>query len=789
MTTKRENPKRMGRLGMTGRDHEMTALPLPANLDPPGPAIQSAADLSMLDRVNVLVISSNFPPVIGGSGQVYDNLCRVLAPRIHALAPEHDYRSGERLAFAAHDAACDYPVWRIPYLRPCERWRGGPVGRLRELAVYGRLLLTIARLVRRERIKVVCIGDLVYNGWLLWPLRYGLRRRVMVYVHAEEITSQGDGLMARLRHRVLRRADLVICVSQYCRREVMARAVPDPAKVVVIPNGVEPSRFFPPAAPAPSGAVGCVRFLGVGRLVERKGFDTVLRALAQLVREGLPAHLTLIGDGPSRTALESLTRELSLSGRVTFTGAVADGELLAAYRQHDVFVMPNRQLANGDTEGFGLVFLEASAAGMPVIAGRAGGAPEAVLDGETGIVVDGDDLADITRAMRQLATDPARRTAMGARGRTHARANSWCGKARHFAAVATEVSRAPLTRVHKATRAAERVADAEWAAVREGRTLTINSGSYLCICCDTEEEFDWGGPFLPETGRLTSIDGLQRFQAICERHGAVPVYVVTYVAAQNDALIEFLRDRVDAGKADVGLHLHTWNTPPFEHTFSLANTFQRNLPAALEERKLLHLKVLLEGKFGREIAIHKAGRYGLGVRSICTLAKLGFRLDLSLSPRLRTGSLAADNSIAWGGRPFCLPEHDLTFIPNTLLRLPRPLPTRLPTTMATALAGHFARTLRLSAEGVTVEDMISGIRYMTSSEPNMLSFSLHSSSLVAAGNPYSSSEKAVDDILKRVDALLAAVSSMSGLSLASARCVLTRLMPDTSLHMGDHCQH
>jgi phosphatidylinositol alpha-1,6-mannosyltransferase len=145
----------------------------------------------------------------------------------------------------------------------------------------------------------------------------------------------------------------------------------------------------------------------------------------------VPAYL-VVGDGPYRAALEAIAAERGMTDKVAFAGAVAEEELVDHYALGDVFVMPNRRLANGDTEGFGLVFLEANACGLPVIAGSDGGSIDAVRDGVNGLLVDGHSVDAIARAMLELRRDPALRARLRAGGLEAAAAADWRHKAQAF---------------------------------------------------------------------------------------------------------------------------------------------------------------------------------------------------------------------------------------------------------------------------------------------------------------------------------------------------------------------
>jgi phosphatidylinositol alpha-1,6-mannosyltransferase len=163
----------------------------------------------------------------------------------------------------------------------------------------------------------------------------------------------------------------------------------------------------------------------VSRLMPRKGQDVLVRALPEIRRRVGDVGLLLVGGGPSRSRIESLVKEHGLSNDVRITGSVPYEELPSYYRAGDVFAMPCRERLNGlDVEGLGMVFLEAAACGLPVVAGRSGGSTDAVVDGESGVLVDGNAPSEVAAAVSDVLTDPARAAQMGERGRAWA-AESW----------------------------------------------------------------------------------------------------------------------------------------------------------------------------------------------------------------------------------------------------------------------------------------------------------------------------------------------------------------------------
>ena len=194
---------------------------------------------------------------------------------------------------------------------------------------------------------------------------------------------------------------------------------------------------FSPAARAPDlielyGLGDCFVYVSVCRLLEKKGVDAALRAFATIHAGAPDTRYLIVGTGSYRTALEALAGELGLQDCAIFAGQVSDDELVDHYRLGDVFVMPNRELPNGDTEGFGLVFLEANSCGLPVIAGRDGGSTDAVRDGENGLVVDGRSVAAVADAMRRLREDSALYVAIRARGLAVAAQSGWREKTAAF---------------------------------------------------------------------------------------------------------------------------------------------------------------------------------------------------------------------------------------------------------------------------------------------------------------------------------------------------------------------
>jgi phosphatidyl-myo-inositol dimannoside synthase len=389
----------------------------------------------------IVLVTNNLPPVRGGSAIVYDNLARHADGAIAVIAPKLNYLDGLPLiAWREHDRMAPYPVIRLDLLRTVmqataprrirHRWLRQLTFRLHDVAVRVRLLATLVQCLLRQRTAAVCVGELVASAWLLGVLRICFPWLIRaVYVHGEEITTVDDYDRARARRRrALLAAHYVIVVSPFTAD-----------RVVDLIGETGRRRIRPVRRAADLLALhrlqNCFVFVSVCRLLEKKGIDHAIRAFAEVAVQYPDSRYLVVGEGPYRPALEAIAANCAVADKVTFTGAVADDELVDHYVLGDVFVMPNRRLANGDTEGFGLVFLEANACGLPVIAGSDGGSVDAVQHGVTGLLVDGHSVTAITAAMLDLRRDATLLERLRTGGITAAAEAGWGHKARAFVAI------------------------------------------------------------------------------------------------------------------------------------------------------------------------------------------------------------------------------------------------------------------------------------------------------------------------------------------------------------------
>jgi phosphatidylinositol alpha-1,6-mannosyltransferase len=403
----------------------------------------------MSGHAEILLIANNFPPVRGGSAAVYSNVALAARGRVAVLAPRINYVQGLPLiGWREHDRHAPYTVTRLALLRTTIGQAGGHWSRIRlltaDVKIRALVVFQLIRALAGRRIRAVCIGELLASNWIIQLLRYVPRLRVVVYVHGEEITTDDHyDPTARRRRGALLAADRIIVVSRFTRQAVLALIGTQYAgRVVMIENGVDTHKFSPgpPSADLRSCYMlgGEFVFITVCRLLEKKGVDHTLRAFAGVVAAHPACRLLIVGTGPYEQSLRALSDELGLSDSVIFAGAVADDELVHHYRLADVFVMPNRALENGDTEGFGVVFLEANACGLPVIGGLDGGTGDAVRDGWNGVLVDGRSVSAIEDAMMRLHDDAGLRVRLAEGGRQAAAAADWGHKGAGFVAACLE---------------------------------------------------------------------------------------------------------------------------------------------------------------------------------------------------------------------------------------------------------------------------------------------------------------------------------------------------------------
>lgn len=285
----------------------------------------------------------------------------------------------------------------------------------------------ILRMLGVLRPNIVVVGHA--HPRLLLPAALS-RRPYIALAYGNDFEAAQQRWHAPFFNRLLAGAQSLVTISRANARRFQDLGLPSPE---ILHPGTNPERF----APVPSPPQGPPILLTVARLVPRKGIDTVLQAFPPLLERFPRLQYWIVGDGPSRESLARQTRQLGLLDAVRFMQNVTDTELPQIYRRAAIFVMPARaDYHAGSVEGFGIVYLEASASGLPVVAARAGGAAEAVIENETGLLVPPDDPAALEQALARLLSDPERRQRMGRAGRRWVeREMNWDRAGRQFMSI------------------------------------------------------------------------------------------------------------------------------------------------------------------------------------------------------------------------------------------------------------------------------------------------------------------------------------------------------------------
>jgi phosphatidyl-myo-inositol dimannoside synthase len=354
----------------------------------------------------VLIVSNDFPPRRGGIQSFVHALATRMPPgTVTVYAPAWD-------GAAAFDAGQPFPVIRH---------RGSLMLPLPQVARRATAIL------REHDCDTVLFGAAAPLGLLAPALRRAGAQRIVALTHGHEAGWAALPGARMLLRRIGDRVDVVTYLAEYFRVRLARALSPEAAaRMVRLAPGVDTGAFRPGAGGAAIrerlGLADRPVVVCVSRMVPRKGQDTLIRAwplvLAGAAAAGTqPPVLLLVGDGPDRARLGRLARRAGVAGSVVFAGPVPWAELPGYYDAGDVFAMPCRTRRAGlDVEGLGIVYLEASAAGLPVVGGDSGGAPDAILDGETGYVVPGRRPLEVAERITGLLADPAGAAAMGEKG-------------------------------------------------------------------------------------------------------------------------------------------------------------------------------------------------------------------------------------------------------------------------------------------------------------------------------------------------------------------------------------
>lgn len=332
--------------------------------------------------MSILLLSEIFPPRHGGSGRWFFELYRRLEPGTVTIVTQDNADVGDQRVDAEfpqriHRTAMASPSWGLLSVTG--------------LLFYVRTLMRVLSLKPSGLSQIHC-GRTIPEGFIGLLLARLLRKPLLCYVHGEDIeVARTSRELTWIVNRVLRGADRLICNSQNTKSLLMEHWHVPAKKIEVINPGVD-ERTFCPAEPDPDfrKKVGWEdRFvcLTVGRLQRRKGHDKMIEAIPEIKKEIPNILYAIVGQGDNYPNLVAEVKKLGLEQHVQFLDEIEDEDLIRCYQQCDLFILPNRSDGN-DIEGFGMVLVEAQAAGKPVIAGDSGGTAETMKVGKTGLVVD-----------------------------------------------------------------------------------------------------------------------------------------------------------------------------------------------------------------------------------------------------------------------------------------------------------------------------------------------------------------------------------------------------------------
>jgi phosphatidylinositol alpha-1,6-mannosyltransferase len=355
-----------------------------------------------------MMLTELYLPTKGGTAVMFEDDCRRLGGRqVHVVT-------------AAVPGDADFDLDHPNRIHRLNLRRYGWL-RPESLALYVRLFATALKLASTNRFAAVLAGRALPEGLVAWVVGRLRGCRVVIYAHGEELTGWGRGRKFQAMSFALRHADAVLANSDFTRDTLMSLIGVRPERIAMAYPVVDAQRFRPglPCSDLRAG-IGLTPahklVLSVGRLQRRKGFDHVVRALPGLVARGIDVHHAVVGIGEDWDQLERVATELGVRERLHLLGHVEPDDLPRWYNACDLFAMPNRDI-EGDTEGFGIVYLEANACAKPAVAGITGGTGSAVQDGLNGLRVDGDSVEAVEAGLARLLQDPSLARQLGQAGR------------------------------------------------------------------------------------------------------------------------------------------------------------------------------------------------------------------------------------------------------------------------------------------------------------------------------------------------------------------------------------
>ena len=359
-----------------------------------------------------LLISEIFPPKNGGSGRWFWELYHRLPKNEYIIA------AGKTEGDEAFDKTHDLHLQRLNLSSPS--WG---IKSLTGLKFYFRVFGQIRKLIKRHEITTIHCGRCLPEGFIGYLFYKFFNIPYICYIHGEDVEAAATSReLSWMVNKALTHASKLICNSQNTANLLLNNWQACPNKTVILNPGCDTKRFIP-AQPNEKvkeslGWQGKQVVLTVGRLQERKGQDMLIKAIPEIAKSIPNILYAIIGGGEEKTKLENLVNELGIRENVLFMSEVSDEQMIQAYQQCDIFVLPNRTVGQ-DIEGFGMVLVEAQACAKAVIAGDSSGTAETMIIGETGFIVDCTKSEPIANKLIELLQSPEQCSILGAAGRVH----------------------------------------------------------------------------------------------------------------------------------------------------------------------------------------------------------------------------------------------------------------------------------------------------------------------------------------------------------------------------------
>jgi len=532
----------------------------------------------------------------------------------------------------------------------------------------------------------------------------------------------------------VRKANAIICVAKALKDELINLGAPA-EKIEVMRNGVDLNKFQPfdrAASRAKFNLGEEPALISVGHLIDRKGHDLVIEALTDIPE----ATLLIAGDGDKRASLTTLAQTSGVANRVRFLGEVSHDELASVYSAADCLILASSR------EGWPNVLLEAMACGAPAIAAPVWGCGEVITAPEAGRLAPERTSSAIASEVNSLLKTPPLR----AHTRAYAEKFSWDETAQRqedlFQKIIGEEKQRRTVVFHPTT---------------SGQNTPTPR---MIVTVDTEEAFDWSNFNHPET-RICSTDDVKPFQTLCEKAGAKPVYFLTYPLLQNPETAAYFSNLDQEGRAEAGLHVHQWVTPPLEGFTGEYYSYQMNLPLEVHFKKLTALAKIFEQRMGHRARAHRAGRYGINTAQYHDLAASGVAFDFSPSPAYDQSPVGGPDFSAMSNMPFAadIGGRKVWVTPVCGARAIRRTHNFLKQNTAEPglnfdrkPAARHTAPMRLTCEGTTLKDLKAITAQLLREKTPVLTFSFHSTTLTPSANPYASDAAAVKRALDLIDA-------------------------------------